>query len=64
MADGHVDMTKAEVAALYRISIRTLERWARAGIGPRPIQRGPRLVRYDQDEVLSYRRSGEDRETA
>lgn len=62
--DGHVEMTKAEVARFYRISTRTLERWARAGIGPRQIPRGPRLVRYDSAEVHAYGRDGERRESA
>jgi predicted DNA-binding transcriptional regulator AlpA len=64
MADGHEDLTKGEVASLLRVSARTLERWARAGIGPRQILIGPRLVRYDRTEVLQYRRTGERRESA
>lgn len=46
---------KSETARLFRVSVRTLERWARAGIGPTPIKVGPRLVRYDRAEVDHYR---------
>lgn len=57
-------LTKTQTARLYCISVRTLERWARAGIGPTPLKHGPRLVRYDRDDALSYLRTGERRETA
>lgn len=52
-------LTKAQTAELLDISVRTLERWGRAGFGPKPQKHGPRLVRYDEDEVLVYRREGE-----
>ncbi|MGW1503748.1 helix-turn-helix transcriptional regulator [Streptomyces mirabilis] len=52
-------LTKAQTAELLDISVRTLERWGRAGFGPKPQKHGPRLVRYDEDEVLAYRRKGE-----
>lgn len=57
-------LTKAQTAELLDISVRTLERWGRAGFGPRPQKHGPRLVRYDEDEVLAYRREGERRVSA
>ena len=57
-------LSKAQTAALLKVSVRTLERWARAGIGPSPRKHGPRLVRYDSDEVLAYRRDGEPQESA
>lgn len=57
-ADGPEDadgpLTKAQFAGLLGVSLRTLERWARAGIGPRPRKIGPRLVRYDPDEVERF----------
>lgn len=49
------DLSKADVARRYGISVRTLERWARKGIGPKPIRRGPRLIRYDASEVEAWR---------
>ncbi|EGE43205.1 helix-turn-helix domain-containing protein [Streptomyces sp. SID4928] len=52
-------LTKAQAAELLDISVRTLERWGRAGFGPRPQRHGPRLVRYDEAEVLRYQRNGE-----
>ncbi|WP_093721017.1 helix-turn-helix transcriptional regulator [Streptomyces sp. DI166] len=57
-------LSKAQTAALFKVSVRTLERWAQAGIGPTPLKHGPRLVRYDNDEVLDYLRNGELRESA
>jgi predicted DNA-binding transcriptional regulator AlpA len=54
-------ITRPEFAALARVSVPTLRRWARAGIGPRPRKLGPRLVRYDRDEVMAYLRHGERR---
>jgi predicted DNA-binding transcriptional regulator AlpA len=52
-------LRKPQAAELLGVSVRTLERWARAGIGPRPRKLGPRLVRYDSGEVLTYRSRGE-----
>lgn len=57
-------VTKAEAAKILDVHVRTLERWARAGLGPRQIPLGPRLVRYDRDEVLEYLRTGEHRGSA
>lgn len=53
------ELTRNEVAGSLRLSVRTLERWAKQGIGPRPIKRGPRLIRYSAAEVEEYRRSGD-----
>jgi predicted site-specific integrase-resolvase len=52
-------LTKVQTAEVLGISVRTLERWGRAGFGPRPQKHGPRLVRYDEEEVMAYRREGE-----
>lgn len=52
-------LSKAQTAALLKVSVRTLERWARADVGPTPLRHGPRLVRYDSGEVLNYLRTGE-----
>lgn len=57
-------LTKAQTAKLVGVSVRTLERWARAGVGPTPRKHGPRLVRYDRDETLAYLQTGENRESA
>ncbi|GGK65434.1 helix-turn-helix transcriptional regulator [Streptomyces flaveus] len=57
-------LTKPQAAELIGVSVRTLERWARAGIGPTPRKHGPRLVRYDRDEALGYLRTGERQESA
>jgi DNA-binding transcriptional MerR regulator len=52
-------LTKAETAALCRVNVRTLERWARAGVGPRQIQVGLRQKRYNRADVEAYLRTGE-----
>lgn len=55
----HDQLTRPDAASRLGVSVRTLERWARMGWGPRPIKRGPRLVRYDAVEVDEYRRTGD-----
>jgi len=47
-------MPPAEVAKYLRVDLRTLQRWARAGIGPRPIRLGPRIVRYHPRDVEDW----------
>lgn len=48
-------LTRVEASVVLDVSVRTLERWAQAGIGPQPIKRGPRLVRYNAAEVRAFR---------
>lgn len=45
------DMTPGEVAKLVGVTTHTLVRWARAGHGPRRVQFGLRLARYNRAEV-------------
>lgn len=52
-------LNKAETAERLGVSVRTLERWGRAGFGPKPQRHGPRLIRYDEDEVQNYLHQGE-----
>ena len=52
-------LTKPQVAELLGVSVRTLERWANQGVGPRQILIGPRSKRYLRQEVLDYLRHGE-----
>ncbi|MEV4888981.1 helix-turn-helix domain-containing protein [Nonomuraea sp. NPDC055795] len=47
-------MERSEVAKRYKVSVRTLERWATRGIGPEPVRLGPRLLRYRRAEVDAY----------
>ncbi|WP_186343705.1 AlpA family transcriptional regulator [Streptomyces sp. CFMR 7] len=47
-------ITKAEYMRLAGVSARTIERWAKQGIGPQPKRIGPRLLRYNRAEVLAY----------
>lgn len=47
-------MRRAEFAALAGISMDTAQRWARAGIGPKAVQIGPRVAVYDVAEVEAW----------
>jgi hypothetical protein len=44
--DRDILYTRAEAAEYLRKSVPTLERWAKLGIGPKPLKVGPRDVRY------------------
>jgi len=44
--DRDILYTRPEAAKYLRMSVPTLERWAKLGIGPKPIKVGPRDVRY------------------
>ena len=46
-------LLQAELAARWRISLRTLERWRTAGSGPDWLRLGTRIV-YRLDDVLAY----------
>ncbi|WP_043615260.1 helix-turn-helix transcriptional regulator [Nonomuraea candida] len=50
----HTLLSRSVVAERCGISVRTLERWAELGIGPRPIRLGPRLIRYRDAEVEAW----------
>jgi len=59
--DERLLLTTAEAAELLSIGERTLWRWSRSGICPRPISIGigPRpAVRYGRDELLDWIRAG------
>jgi predicted site-specific integrase-resolvase len=51
--DPPVYMREDELAARWRISVRTLQRWRREGRGP-PFVRFGKRVAYGHLEVLSY----------
>jgi excisionase family DNA binding protein len=54
MADQDV-LTAAEFAELAKVTVRTVRRWAAAGVGPRPRRPlGSRLVRYRRNEVEAW----------
>lgn len=55
-------LTRTEVARQLEIHTGTLERWARAGIGPRVQKLGPRLVRYAQADVDDWLACADDYE--
>jgi predicted DNA-binding transcriptional regulator AlpA len=54
----HNLLPRAVVAEHCGVTVRTMERWARQGIGPKPIKLGPRLVRYRRDEVEQWLSAG------
>ena len=45
-----------EVAAVLRVSERTLKSWRHKGCGPKYVMLNQRLVRYDPRDILEYRR--------
>ncbi|WP_081639907.1 helix-turn-helix transcriptional regulator [Actinomadura flavalba] len=47
-------ITRPEFAQCARVSVATLRRWSRLGIGPRAHRVGPRLVRYRKAEVDAW----------
>lgn len=54
-------LTTAEAARLVNVGERTLWRWSRCGIAPRPVKIGTGktgAVRYRRDEYLEWIRSG------
>ncbi|NRQ30684.1 AlpA family phage regulatory protein [Nonomuraea sp. NN258] len=57
-------VSRLVVAERCGVSVRTLERWAELGIGPRPIRLGPRLIRYRHAEVEAWLSSGADGEVS
>lgn len=46
-------MTRQELADFWRVTTRTLERHEMAGIGPRPLRVGGRVL-YRRDDVLAW----------
>lgn len=48
-------MTEKEVAAHWRVTPRTLQRWREEGFGPSWLRIGGRIL-YTRDEVLGYER--------
>jgi len=54
-------LTTAEAARLVNVGERTLWRWSRCGIAPRPVKIGTGktgAVRYRRDEYLAWIRAG------
>jgi hypothetical protein len=56
--DEEVLLTRSETARYLRISIPTLERWAKLSIGPRLIRIGG-SVRYPLSGVRQYAQTGD-----
>ena len=47
-------LTEREVAALLKVSQRTLQGWRGTGLGPPFVKIGGRLVRYIEEEVQEW----------
>lgn len=47
-------MTPAEVAALTRVTTKTLQRWRFEGHGPQAVRLGYRTVRYRRADVEQF----------
>ena len=46
-------LTRAELAAFWRVSVRTIERHEASGHGPKPIRLGGRIL-YRREDVLAW----------
>lgn len=55
MVDQNDLLTGAEFAAMARVTLRAVRKWAAKGVGPKPLRPpGSRLVRYRRDEVETW----------
>jgi predicted DNA-binding transcriptional regulator AlpA len=54
MAEQDQLLTRGETAGELAVCVRTLERWARQGIGPPPVRMGPRAVRYRRSDITRW----------
>jgi transcriptional regulator GlxA family with amidase domain len=53
-------LTREELAAFWRVSVRTIERREAVGIGPKPIRLGARVL-YRREDVLAFEQAQIDR---
>jgi len=51
-------LTRTELAAFWRVSTRTIDRWAANGRCPAPVRIGNRLL-WRRDEVLAWEARGQ-----
>jgi predicted DNA-binding transcriptional regulator AlpA len=56
-AAGRRFLTPAEVAERLAVSRTTLRRWARDGLGPRPVKFSSATIRYDALAVERWERA-------
>jgi excisionase family DNA binding protein len=47
-------LTKADVARLFRISTKSVERWVRDGRLPPPVKLSGRTLRFRQADITKY----------
>jgi predicted DNA-binding transcriptional regulator AlpA len=47
-------LTKSEVAAMLKVSVRTVDNYRRLGIIPEPMRVGDRLLRWSADEMEAF----------
>lgn len=55
-ADLPPRLTPRELAAFWRVCVRTVERRAAASLGPKPIRIGARVL-YRREDVLAWEQS-------
>ena len=49
--DCPVRVTSADIASWCGVSVQTVHRWAASGVIPQPIRFGPKVVRWDREEL-------------
>ena len=53
-AERHRLHTRRDAAQFLGVSLPTMERWDRAGYGPRPVKIGPRRVGYRTGDLVDF----------
>lgn len=47
-------LTRQQVAQVLGMKVCTLKKWARQGVGPKPLHIGSRAVRYQQESLMEF----------
>jgi predicted DNA-binding transcriptional regulator AlpA len=47
-------LTRAQVAEMFGVAYRTIERWEQLGEFPRGFKQGPRRVFYDSQDIAAH----------
>ena len=57
MADSSVNLTSNQTAERFQVSVRTIQRWVRLGIFPKPLKIGG-VVRFRLADIEAFEKSG------
>lgn len=57
-AESHRLHSRADTARFLNVSVSTLERWDRLGIGPKAVKVGPRRVGYRVADLVAHVTNG------